>query len=71
LKFEEGKKHPYSLLHKCKSGFLKGERYEKSVWLIEGSGNPEKRRAYNQQLDLEERDEELRRIESRRQTGMP
>jgi hypothetical protein len=39
--------------------------------LIEGSGNPEKRRDYNQQLDLKERDEELRRRESRRQTGMP
>jgi hypothetical protein len=39
--------------------------------LIEGSGNPEKRRDYNQQLDLEEREEELRRSESRRQTGMP
>jgi hypothetical protein len=36
------KKHPYSPLHKCRSGFLKGESYEKSVWLIEGSGNPEK-----------------------------
>jgi hypothetical protein len=30
-----------------------------------------KRRDYNQQLDLEEIDEELRRSEFRRQTGMP
>jgi hypothetical protein len=39
--------------------------------LIEGIGNPEKRRDYNQQLDLEERDEELRRSEFIRQTRMP
>jgi hypothetical protein len=38
--------------------------------LIEGIGNPEKRRDYNQQLDLEERGEELRRSEFRRKTGM-
>jgi hypothetical protein len=35
------------------------------VWLIEGIGNPEKRRDYNQQLALEERDEELKRSELR------
>jgi hypothetical protein len=39
--------------------------------LIEGIGNPEMRRDYNQKLDLEERDEELRISEFRRQTGMP
>jgi hypothetical protein len=39
--------------------------------LIEGIGNPEERRDYNQQLDLEERDEELRRSDFRRQTEMP
>jgi hypothetical protein len=39
--------------------------------LIEGSGNPEKRKVYNEQSDLEERDEELRRSESRSQTGIP
>jgi hypothetical protein len=39
--------------------------------LIEGIGNPEKRRDYNQQLDLEERDEELRISEFRRHTGIP
>jgi hypothetical protein len=70
IKVEE-EKHPYSRLHKYRSGFLKRERYDQRVWLIEGIGNPEKRRNYNQQLDLKERDEQLRRSEFRRQTGMP
>jgi hypothetical protein len=37
--------------------------------LIEGSVNPEKRRDYNQQLDLEERDEELRRSDALYRVG--
>jgi hypothetical protein len=39
--------------------------------LIEGINNPEKRRDNNQQLDIKERDEELRRSKFRRKTVIP